>query len=123
VSHFCGVYPWLQDEIIIKSQWSHVIRKSTKTLNRWEDEIINSKPQLKYWFWKGRKNKYGYDSYQRLITLIIRELKDGHHKTNQEVINWFYQNYKFSGVPIWKLLSRTNFIQFMEKNNESQRVA
>lgn len=109
-----GVLIYLKGGIILKNRWSELLGIERSTLWRWEQEIIAKKGGVAGQFWRQRKNKHGYDPYQRFITLIIYALKfpvGMPGKDNQEIIDYFGETYL--DVPIWKHLARDKFEQII----------
>lgn len=108
--------------------WAKELLVDRRTLQRWEDEIINSSPKLAYLFYDGksRVGKQGLDFYQRFFFALIRALKEGMVKegmsekesvTYHDIIKWFL-DLPESGEPRWMGLNRKEFQKWNEMHNQ-----
>jgi len=107
-----------EEEFISREVWAMMLGVNRNTLRRWEDEVIKKKIPLKLYFYK-RKGRYGYDAYQRFITLLIYILKNQVDRlrplTNSEIVDFFGTQH--DGVSMWKIFSRDNFAEYKKVYN------
>lgn len=116
----------LKDEpqLVTRENWANQLNVNRKTIKRWEDEIIASKPKFAYLYYDGNKLKgrNKIDLYQRFFLSLICSLKKGlatgFVMTNQEVID--YLEAKEGDRPRWMGLTRQKFQKWGEQYQYSQ---
>jgi hypothetical protein len=109
---------------VTRDYWANKLQINRKTIQRWELEIINSKPKFAYLYYDGnkRKSKSKLDLYQRFFLSLIYSLKEGlvtgFVMTNQDVIS--YLEAKEGNKPRWMGLTRQEFQKWNEHQQYSQ---
>ena len=79
-----------------REEWANRLGIVSKTLSRYEQEILDSAPDRlpRTLYWRDRRGKQGLDYYQKTILFIINKLRTGeaypgYELTYTQIQDWF----------------------------------
>lgn len=82
-----------------REEWANRLGVVSRTLNRYEQEILDSAPDRlpQALYWRDRRGRQGLDYYQKTILFIINKLRTGEAYPNHELTYTQIQDW-FSGI-------------------------